>query len=174
MSFRKSADAIADFRATIVRILSCISNAHVQTSYHDAQSGVSVPLTINRGIPARLTAATPLSLAVILYYVVESAAQTWRVRTTAYFYALHDDRHEILAYHWHPETSPGTAFPHLHLEAGAQIGRVEMQRAHLPTGRITLEDVIEMMIRDFAVTPFVDDWPDILAKTRQTANTVRS
>lgn len=80
------------------------------------------------------------------------------------------DGHEIIAYHWHPnQTDPGgrvVAFPHLHLRYGAQVGRKQLQKAHLPTGRVAVEDLLRIAITEFGVSPLRNDWEDILGNTQ--------
>jgi hypothetical protein len=86
----------------------------------------------------------------------------WRVHTSAYYYRLDDETDaEILSYHWHPENEEDRD-PHLHLKKGAMIGREELQRAHLPTGRVAIERVILFVIREFGVRPMRPDWEEIL------------
>lgn len=87
----------------------------------------------------------------------------WQVNATGYFYALEEpEGTEIITYHWHPgERSPMT-FPHLHLEAGARVSRDDLQKAHIPTGLIELEDVLWLAIREFWVKPRREDWAMIL------------
>lgn len=90
----------------------------------------------------------------------------WQTETFAYFYALEEpEGSEIIAYHWHPgERSPVT-IPHLHLESGANIGRDELQKAHVPTGTIELEDVLWLAVREFGARPRREDWAMILARS---------
>jgi hypothetical protein len=80
-----------------------------------------------------------------------------------YYYALRElEGSEIVAYHWHPGRRSPIDFPHLHLGAGSGIGREELQKAHVPTGRVDLEDVLLMAIREFGVRPRREDWARIL------------
>jgi hypothetical protein len=37
-----------------------------------------------------------------------------------------------------------------------------IQRAHLPTGRVSVEDFLRTAIRDFGVKPQRDDWETVL------------
>lgn len=53
-------------------------------------------------------------------------------------------------------------FPHLHLGAGSGVSREGLQKAHIPTGRVELEDVLLMAIRELGVRPRRDDWQEIL------------
>ena len=68
---------------------------------------------------------------------------------------------EVLAYHWHPNT-PGFREPHLHVSSGAGRLAPELQRAHLPTGSITLSQFVLMLIVDFGVAPLRPDWAAVL------------
>jgi hypothetical protein len=63
----------------------------------------------------------------MLYAIVRAEGERgpWKVRTEAYYYALHDpDARELVAYHWHPDVPGPDAGrrPHLHLGAGAEVG----------------------------------------------------
>ena len=57
--------------------------------------------------------------------------------------------------------------PHLHLGAGAEVGRRDLASAHLPTGLITLEDLFRLAITDLGVRPLRRDWSEILDRTRR-------
>jgi len=103
------------------------------------------------------------------YRLIEkpSYAEPWHISTVAYSYALRESGgHEIPAYHWHPRTASSVTFPHLHLGHGAQVGRPEFDRAHLPTGRVALEDFVHLLIEDFNVPPVRENWEDLLEESR--------
>jgi hypothetical protein len=40
------------------------------------------------------------------------------------------------------------------------------RKAHLPTGRVAFEDVVELLIGTFGVEPDRGIWPEIVEKTR--------
>jgi len=106
-----------------------------------------------------------LSLSVQVFArVSEQAGQApWTVSPFGYSYALREpEGPEIVAYHWHPGRRSPIDFPHLHLGAGSGVGREELQKAHIPTGRVELEDVLMMAIREFGVRPRREDWARIL------------
>jgi hypothetical protein len=70
--------------------------------------------------------------------------EDWHVSTTAYtYYLLDSNDHELIAWHWHPRT---VAHPHIHVDAGV-IGR----RMHIPTGRVSIESVLRMLVDDLGV-----------------------
>lgn len=121
------------------------------------------------GLPVELGSGTELAVRVSQQYrliEVPRATKPWQVTTVAYHYTLHEsDGAEILSYQWHPGVPNSVSFPHLHIRHGARIGREEFQRAHLPTGRVSLEDFVRLLIVDFAVPPEKENWEDELARS---------
>jgi hypothetical protein len=90
----------------------------------------------------------------------------WTVQTVAYWYTFEvsqDDETEIISYHWHPTASGGITFPHLHLGPAATPRYEPLVTAHVPTGRVDLEDVLRFAIQDLGVQPRRADWDAILA-----------
>jgi hypothetical protein len=83
-----------------------------------------------------------------------------------------DDGDEIMAYHWHPDER--IKYPHLHLSHGALIERHEIREAHVPTGRIAIEDVIQFLIESFGVIPFNEEWKAVLSESRDRFRAYRS
>lgn len=91
----------------------------------------------------------------------------WKCSTTWYQYSLDDaERHEIVAYHWHPGGASDVRRPHLHLGAGAGVQHEGVARAHLPTGRVSIEDFLLLAICDLGVEPLRQNWRDILEGAR--------
>jgi hypothetical protein len=79
---------------------------------------------------------------------------------------------EIITYHWHPEGLSSEDAPHLHLKSGAKVGRVELTRtkgesAHIPTGRVALEEFLRLLIECFGVPPRKSDWRQVLRGTKE-------
>ena len=100
------------------------------------------------------------------YRVVQSTddVENWEVQTAGYIYSLKDgDHRDIIAYHWHPARHSHVVVPHLHLYAGAMVGRPELTRAHLPTGLINLADLLRLAVADFQVRPRRSDWAVVRA-----------
>lgn len=88
----------------------------------------------------------------------------WKVRTEGYAYrvALSEETGPFLfAWHWHPNTRPD---PHLHV--GADHPEVtELPRLHVPTGRVSFEEVVRFLVTDLRVVPARRDWQETLAET---------
>ncbi len=161
------------------RTLSCIVNGpyvDVKGGYH--ASARPHPLTLMDGMPVELGGGTGLTVQVSQQYrVIENPVprEPWQVKTVAYHYTLGEtESHEILSYQWHPNVPGSVSFPHLHLQYGALLGRTEFERAHLPTGRVTLEDFVRLLIADFGVSTARDDWEQALEESRREFESDRS
>jgi hypothetical protein len=102
--------------------------------------------------------------------------------TTFYQYIVLDySGTEIVVYDWAPSGPSPVRTPHLHVPAAGSI--VMAQRAnsplaaqktflgslHLPTGSVVVEDIVELLIREFQVVPRRVDWEEVLAAGRAVA-----
>jgi len=89
----------------------------------------------------------------------------YKVETRLYDYALENQYgHEIIAFHWHPESEHETVeFPHLHLGHGAADRlRRELYDVHFPTTRIAFEELRILLLDYFGVEPQRADARDVL------------
>ncbi len=96
----------------------------------------------------------------------DDATGTWRTHTTWYDYAIfgsEDGSDEWLSYHFHPETH---RVPHLHVNVDPQWGRRGFRKHHLPTGRVVLEDFVQLLIDEFGVKPLKRGWQKVLRDNR--------
>jgi len=131
-------------------------------------------LAPNLGEPVRLRGERELDLVSKLWYRVvpgfagEAAERgPWRVETLAYSHGLETpEAREIIAYHWHPGQGSNIVYPHLHLGAGLGADLDILEKTHIPTGRIALEDVLRFAILELGVEPQREDWAEVLAETR--------
>ncbi len=164
MASRTPAEAVAEFVALLQQALSCVTDSVLDVRGGYRPSDEPHAATLNRGVPVRLHGHDRLGLLVSLYYriVEDSSIQgPWVVRTAAYYFALTDsDDKELLTYHWHPAARSAVTWPHLHL--GAFSHGAGLSRAHLPTGRIALEQVLRLGISDLGVQPRRQDWSAVL------------
>jgi len=55
-------------------------------------------------------------------------------------------------------------YPHFHLYEGAGIDEHGVQQAHCPTGRVAVEDVLRLVIEEFAIEPLREDWNEVLTQ----------
>ena len=91
--------------------------------------------------------------------------QRFRVTTRGYAYALTDHNGaELLAWHWHPESSSPWTTPHAHVGTPALSDTgVFPRRAHIPTDRMSFEAFIRWLITEVPAAPVREDWQPILA-----------
>lgn len=137
-------------------------------------------LAPNVGEPVRLRGRVELDLVSKLWYRVVPARGErgpWKVETAAYSHGLETpEAQEIIAYHWHPEQGSEIIYPHLHLGAGSFAG-VDLgilEKKHVPTGRISLEDVLRFAIAELGVEPRREDWSEVLDETQAAFETWRT
>jgi len=102
-------------------------------------------------------------------YIVfqEPGERTWTATVSTYRYGLYDHNgREILSYHWHPDARSHVTTPHLHIGGGVAAWRPDLAKAHIPTGLMTLEDVLLLAITELAldVEPLRADWRAILTR----------
>jgi hypothetical protein len=104
------------------------------------------------------------------------------VNTTFYQYRILDyGGDEVVVYDWDPDGPSPVRTPHLHVPAAGSIilkqrtgsplaqQRTFLGSLHLPTGAIVLEDIVELLIREFQVVPRRTDWEAVLAANRKPA-----
>ena len=121
------------------------------------QKGDAHLLTYARPSRLRVRGGGHISLSVAHWYdVVEDAPGEWRVRTESYVYTIYDGSgRESFGYHYHP-AGVGEApisVPHLHIYQDTELCGQYLPKIHLRTGRIALEDVVELLVTDFDVVP---------------------
>ncbi len=148
MAGRTPREAVQSFLAPRQQAISCVTNAILLVSggYSSSQSPHALTLSEN---PSPLGRDRRIALNLIQQYRVAQTEDqghgTWRVQTVGYYYTLlepappHD---EILAYHWHPESRSAVSYPHLHISAGTRVQRSDILKAHFPTGRMAIEQIV--------------------------------
>jgi hypothetical protein len=159
--------AVGSYVSQIQRALSCITTS-VLSRRRDYTPERLQALTIGTDDGrVRLGGESRLSLSFTQHYrIVRASADQgilWSVAVVGYEYAYDDaDGREIIAYHWHPEGRSLVGTPHLHLGYGAGVARLELQRTHLPTGMVSIEQVLHLGIEDLGVRTRRADWRSVL------------
>ena len=186
----ESFDALIErFRQAIA----CIGDAHVfGDGYEPGQPHAIAMKPYRTGfkdylqLNAQESGQPDLLLNVIHEYTVvhvpnDQERGPYKVRSTRYHYEMFDlEGRELVLYHWHPVGVSNISFPHVHAACAPRVflprpntdqGRpINVDNLHLPTSRVHLEDVIELLIRDFGVEPrpaFLDTWRDVLRGNRE-------
>ncbi|HZU08025.1 MAG TPA: hypothetical protein VFB73_18850 [Chloroflexota bacterium] len=98
----------------------------------------------------------------------------WRLRTIGYMYHIIpvDQNEPLLRWEYVREWPDDTARwcrHHLQGSIECRIGRyaIILNDIHLPTGWVTIEEVLRFCIVDLGVSPLAPDWHDILEKSYQ-------
>ncbi len=152
---------------------------HTVTVFADRQRDAEMALVHTHG------GAGEFLLRIFLTYRVEArlgSSDRYTASAASYAFSIHDrSRREIVAFHRAPDGIGTVRTPHAHLSAAAPIvlpqrpgsplaqTKAHLGRLHLPTGLIAVEDVVELLIRDFAAVPLRPDWREVLDHNRQTA-----
>lgn len=89
----------------------------------------------------------------------------YRMTTRRYDFTLvrtYSPDHIVFGWHWHPASrrSP-VSYPHVHVPAASQF-----KTRHIPTGRMSLEDVILFGFADLGVEPAHPDAQQIVTEIR--------
>lgn len=153
MAARTRHAAVSAFVDALQQALSCVTPSVL---YHSHETGARQALTLADD-PVRLasTRGPRLRLSVIHQYEAVRHDRIWRISSRAYYYRVDDqDGVEQLSWHWHPAAT--FKRPHLHV---AVLDR----RRHLPTGRVSLEAVLRLLLTEFDVRPRRPDWDGVLA-----------
>ena len=163
---RTYAEAVANYQHGIQRVVSCLTPSVVDVAGGYHPSPTPHRLTMNDGQPVALNGPSQLMLRLQQYYRVDetgSASGRWRVAVLEYYYSVHDaEEKEVLLYHYHPRSGSSIITPHLHLRPGAQVGRADVRDAHLPTGNVSLNAVLRVLIEEMGVQSRRPDWDSIL------------
>ena len=161
---RTAHEVEANYLENLQRLVSCVTPSVVTAELHQPFP-VPHSATIDGGDPAILGGASRLQLAFRQSFVIEECEQSssWRVIVGSYSYEIHDaEGREVLLYHWHPRGNSPVVIPHLHLEHGTGVIREEVRNAHLPTGEVSFNAILWVLIAEMGVNPRRPDWESIL------------
>jgi hypothetical protein len=134
-------------------------------------------LTLGRGDRVQLSGTTRLHLSLSQRYrIIEASGDVgpWKVTTVGYFYEIADSTaREIVSFQWHPDSQSPVTWPHFHLGPGAEVGHERLSSCHVPSGRISVEQVLRLVIELGAET-LRTDWDDVLTASQETYEQWRS
>jgi hypothetical protein len=122
------------------------------------------PATLRSG--SRLT-RTLLSIRLDLIFVeTKNIHPPTKLHLAGYSFQLADGfGNELLAYHWHPIGLSHVRTPHLHLGASTvRNDAIPINETHLPTGIVTLPEIVRYLIEEIGVEPNRTDWTTILSR----------
>lgn len=178
MSGLSPREAVVNFARPIQAALHCVTQAKLITPAPIVDTHQTI--TFQHGEPVELRRhgnQTRLFLQVALYYrIIAAPDQTGahlslRVASDGYIYSIYDNQHrELLSYHWQANPSSGTrAYPHLHvgsrvIDTTNPIFGKRFSALHIPTGHITVGEVVRFLIEEMQVIPLHRDWLRIITE----------
>jgi len=112
--------------------------------------------------------AARISLVVAMEYsIVEADGDRgpWKVTTRQYNFELERGGKRLFAFHWHPQPPNPYTTPHLHLSKQPDACSPALALLHVPTGRVSVEEVIRLAI-EVGVKPRRDDYDKVLSETQ--------
>lgn len=173
MSARTARQALEDVVQRLQQSISCVSPTVL--GYRSEVSDIYVIVPREQGPRERYTrlpGGSGLSFSASYRAFQASGERRWTANIATYRYGLYDrDGREILSYHWHPDGHSHVTTPHLHLGGGGASWRIDLSKAHVTTGMVTLEAVLLLAIEDLAldIAPLRADWRDILTRPHDNA-----
>lgn len=165
MPGKNPTDAFYAFQRPLQQDLSCVTNDILVTS-KGGRHDVDVIHSLTAADGPVLITGDGHQLDIGLQYSIiktgDSGKMAYRCTTKAYAYAILDaENHPLFAWHWHPFGNSSYYEPHAH--PFAIDPRLLPSRAHFPTGRISLEQVIRFAIDQLKVEPVRNDWDKVLS-----------
>lgn len=154
-----------NFVQPLQRALSCVTQAQLYYGGPDRANELQA-LAVSENpirLPRRSGPALWLSLQhqFVVVRTEDPRRGPWKVSSRAYRYRLDDGkRSELASWHWHPLGTSKQTRPHLHVpRAPLPAGH------HLPTGRVSIESILRLVLAELDVRPQRDDWAGVLDQT---------
>lgn len=151
MAGRNPTAAVKAFVEPIQGALGLFASGKVVVNQY--KPGIKGILLFNDGDVVRLRGNNKVGLSVNMHYEIvpaEAGRGPWKVSTVGYMYELHVDDKALYEYHWHPISDSHETRPHLHCGA---VGK-----GHIPTGRVMIEDVLNLAVELGAKPNNVSRW----------------
>jgi hypothetical protein len=168
---KNPSEAVANFIGPIQRAIACVTKTVVVRSHDSTEPGGVRAILAPKSDFAQLRGDRRLHLSVAMEYEIIKVKDPpklgpWKVKTRQYrYHVVTDDLAEVILFHWLPDGNCSTTKPHIHL-GGSQLtsDAVITRKTHIPSGRVSLESVIQVLISEFNVVPLRADWQDVLDK----------
>jgi hypothetical protein len=182
----KVANANSTFNENIQRALSTLTRSQWKVLNHE-KAGEAIRLyTLLPSLALKDSTGVELyelSAFIVTEVTSDSSLSGKRVTTRQYIYkiASRADGKPLYEFHWHPQkidrhtlepAKPGQSeklpipYPHVHVRARDKRF-MDLNKRHIPSGRVAFEDVAEFLIGDCGIKPNRQDWQAVLAATRK-------
>lgn|GEM_PF-1772398 len=156
ISHQKRRGAIEQFANPLQRALTAFAHGSLHVGVPEV--GGSSTITFNDHNPTLLRTdqgAAAVAISIALTIRLEDRDGPY-VKTVGWSHAVFLDGADRLRYDWHPAVTPAIPFPHVHIDDA---------KAHIPTGRVLVEDVLIAAL-EFGALPISTDWKTRLTGAR--------
>lgn len=178
MAGESPAQAIDNFKNDLQMALGCLTAGRLSIpATKSYTTGFEYVVALQRGEDVELKGPNRISLfATQRFTVVETSDEErgpFKVRTTNYVYAIKYRDEEILNYHWTPDVTDGQrTYPHLHIgrsvvSRDCPVKADDFSHLHIPTGRVSIESIVRLLIEEFAVEPLNANWEAVIDDTEE-------
>jgi hypothetical protein len=151
--------------------LSCIVDLSVNHLVTSASSRLASSLQLHFRNAVAPLRGTDLALYFEqTFHPAQDESGLFKITTDAYNYRVdrktgRGQKEEVVSYHWHPHTTEDVQFPHLHIHV---TDHSHVNRVHFPTGRMSIERLIQFLVRDYNVTRRRTDWDEVISRNMET------
>ncbi len=174
MAANKGHEALQAYSEEIQKVVSCITN---EVFYCTKTERDRLNFSVGGGF-FRVPREDNTYLYVDINQEIEDPTNSGKVTTKYYLYSIADaEGKDLIGFHFHPDlTEDPILYPHIHAYAkdDKRFLSLDLQRKHIPSGRVALEDVIRWLISELKVKPKRDDWDEILTKAKERFIEIRS
>lgn len=181
MPGRSPAEAVDAFLGPLKEAVRCIgSTGFALSTGARGDVGETHTWALNWGQPIALGDGFQFDASMYFETLDQGASrrsERFRVSTRAYLYSVKGpDGSELISAHWHPTGKSHETRPHWHLGSAAiSPDGVFLERAHIPSPRISFEHMIRWIIESIpGVDPAVEDWDRQLERTESTFEQFKS
>jgi hypothetical protein len=153
-------------------VVACVTDRPLLAQVDRAVPG-RMRLTLGQPAPLRLNSGGRIVIMISADFVDRASTaenSSDGFLPAGYFFQISEQAHrEILAYHWHPDGRSRMTTPHLHVSSRLPLiqlsenSTVSLSDMHLPTGVVTIQEIVRLLIVEFQVEPRRSDWDAILA-----------
>jgi hypothetical protein len=168
---RRVREVIERFRSAAQRAVSCVSTGTISVQQLRGSDPNQFIFMLNSREPVGITPDVSLQVLFVADVSIVDGLRERDINSSIVGYSYivwYQDSIEIVAYHWHPDSSEGSADPHIHFgpasaRPDSAVRPGELHKVHFPSGFVVLEDVIRLLIEEFNVEPRRSDWEGILS-----------
>lgn len=168
--------ALADYQRLSGKVLNCIAKTWVYSAPAKNNEYILLAAQADRDPKPRITGAllrlkrgreTFLLQANQKFQVFDNDG--FRISTSRYFYVIWGPRQNERLIDWHYHSRLNESFEgHLHIRDDARTTKHSLVNRHIPTGRVSLVDIVRFAIEELKIKARDPNWRDVLEEAEAT------